>query len=92
MLWSFLILAVVLVGVVVLRSLSKGVRMAFDLVCLMGLSAVLYRDGVTPLFHQPPPTSDPSALWMRAIAIAWWLLGARVTVSVMYFALQHNRR
>jgi small-conductance mechanosensitive channel/CRP-like cAMP-binding protein len=92
MLWSFLILAVALVGIVVLRSLSKGVRMAFDLVCLIGLSAVLYRDGVTPLFHQPPPPSDPSALWLRAIAIAWWFLGARVTVSVMYFALQHNKR
>jgi len=92
MLWSFLILAVALVGIVLLRSLSKRVRSAFDVVCLIGLSAVLYRDGVTPLFHEPPASSDASILWMRAIAIAWWLLGARVAVAVMYFALHHDRR
>ena len=91
MLWSFLILAVALVGIVGLRSFSKRVRIAFDVVCLVGLSAVLYRDGVTPLFHQQLASSDASTTWMRAIAVAWWLLGARVTVSVMYFALRHDR-
>lgn len=91
MLWSFLILAVALVGIVGLRSFSKRVRIAFDVVCLVGLSAVLYRDGVTPLLHQPLASSDVSTTWIRAIAVAWWLLGARVTVSVMYFALHHDR-
>ena len=92
MLWSFLILAIALVGIVLLRSLSKRVRSAFDVVCLVGVSVVLYRDGVTPLFHEPPASSDASILWMRAIAIAWWLLGARVAVAVMYFTLHHDRR
>jgi small-conductance mechanosensitive channel/CRP-like cAMP-binding protein len=92
MLWSFIILALALVGIVVLHSLPQRLRMAFDVVCLVGLSAVLYRDGVTPVFHQPPASLDAASLWMRAIAIGWWLLGARVTVSVMYFALHHDRR
>ena len=91
MLWSFLILAVALVGIVSLRSFSKRVRIAFDVVCLVGLSAVLYKTGITPLFHEPFASSDASTTWMRAIAVAWWLLGARVTVSVMYFALNHDR-
>jgi small-conductance mechanosensitive channel len=91
MLWSFLILAVALVGIVGLRSLAKRVRFAFDVVCLAALSVVLYRDGVTPLLHQTLAPSVALTTWIRAIAVAWWLLGARVTVSVMYFALRHDR-
>jgi small-conductance mechanosensitive channel/CRP-like cAMP-binding protein len=91
MLWSFLIVAVALVGIVGLRSLPKGARFAFDVVCLTGLSAALYRGGVTPLFQPLVASSGASTTWIRVIAVAWWLLGARVTVSVMYFALQHDR-
>jgi small-conductance mechanosensitive channel len=92
MLWSFSILAVAIVGIVALRSFSKRVRIAFDIVCLVGLSAVLYRNGVTPLFHQTLASSDAPTMWMRTIAVAWWLLSARVTVSIMYFALHHERK
>jgi small-conductance mechanosensitive channel/CRP-like cAMP-binding protein len=91
MLWSLIIVAVALVGIVGLSSLGNGVRFAFDVVCLAGLSAVLYRDGVSPLFHPSLAASDAATTWMRVIVVAWWLLGARVTVAVMYFALQHDR-
>jgi small-conductance mechanosensitive channel/CRP-like cAMP-binding protein len=91
MLWSFLILAVALVGIVALRAMPKRVRIAFDVVCLVGLSAVLYRAGLTPLFHQPLGAMDAPTVWTRGTAIAWWLLSARVTVSLMYFALHHER-
>jgi hypothetical protein len=50
-------------------------------VCLAGLSLVLYRDGVTPLLHPTLASSVALTTWMRATAVAWWLLGARVTVS-----------
>jgi small-conductance mechanosensitive channel/CRP-like cAMP-binding protein len=91
MLWSFLILAVCLVGIVGLRSLSKRVRFAFDVVCLAVLSILLYRHGISPLLNQPPARSEAVTIWVRAIAVAWWLLGARVTVSVMYFAMRYDR-
>ena len=91
MIWSFLILGVALVGIVGLRSLSTRVRMAFDVLCLTSLTAVLYRAGISPLFQQPLSTAVGLTTWMRAITVAWWLLGARVTVSVMYFALHHDR-
>ena len=91
MLWSFLIVAAALVGIVGLRSLANGVRFTFDAVCLAGLSAVLYRHGVTPLFHPQLAATDAPITWLRLIVVAWWLLGARVTVSAMYFALQHDR-
>src|ERR1700744_427539 len=90
MLWSFLALAVALVGIVGLRALPKRIRLTFDAGCLLGLSAVLYHIGVTPLFHQPLGAVDAPSVWMRGMAIAWWLLSARVTVSLMYFALRHE--
>ena len=92
MLWPFAILTVTLVGIVALRSFPKRLRIIFDSVCLAGVSVVLYRDGMTPLFHEPLGTAGATAVWTRLIAMAWWLLGARVTVSVMYFALHHDRK
>jgi small-conductance mechanosensitive channel/CRP-like cAMP-binding protein len=91
MLWSFLVLAVALLGIIGLRAMPKRVRIAFDVVCLVGLSAVLYRAGLTPLFNQPLGALDAPTVWTRGMAIAWWFLGARVTVSLMYFALHHER-
>ena len=91
MLWSFLTLAVAITGIIGLRSAPKRVRIAFDAACLVALSVVLYRASVTPLFHQPLASSTASMTWLRATAVAWWLLAARVTVSVMYFALHHDR-
>lgn len=91
MLWTFLTLAVAIVGVVGLRSSPKRVQIAFDAACLAALSVVLYRASVTPFFHQPLGASDSSMTWLRATAVVWWLLAARVTVWVMYFAFRYDR-
>jgi small-conductance mechanosensitive channel/CRP-like cAMP-binding protein len=91
MLWSFLVLAVVLLGILGLRAMPKRIRFAFDAVCLVGVSVQLHRAGLTPLFHEALGATDALNIWTRAIAIAWWLLSARVTVSLMYFVLHHER-
>jgi small-conductance mechanosensitive channel len=91
MLWSFLTLVVAIVGIIGLRSSSKRVRIAFDFACLAALSVVLYRAGVTPLFDKPLSSAGSAGIGLRATAVAWWLLAARVTVSVMYFAFDHDR-
>jgi small-conductance mechanosensitive channel/CRP-like cAMP-binding protein len=87
-LWSALILAITLAGILTLRTLSKRVRIVFDVVCLAALTALLYRRGISPLFHAA--ASDASALWLRAVIVTWWLVGARVVVAVLYFALHHD--
>ena len=89
-LWSALILTITLAGILTLRALSKRVRIAFDIVCLAALTTLLYRRGLSPFFHAA--ASDGSAIWLRAVIVTWWLVGARVVVSVLYFTLHHDSR
>jgi small-conductance mechanosensitive channel len=89
-LWSALILAITLAGILTLRTLSKRVRIVFDVVCLAALTMLLYRRGISPFFHAA--ASDDSVLWLRAVIVAWWLVGGRVVVAVLYFALHHDGR
>ncbi len=74
-----------------LRPFPPRVRNLFDFVCFVGATFILFR-------HQTPPLPDnagaanASSLWLHAVAGIWWLLGARVLVSLMSFALNYNRR
>jgi len=52
--WSVAILVAAAAGVVALRTLSGRIRMAFDIVCLIALSAVLHQPGATPLLAFSP--------------------------------------
>src|SRR5262249_26074986 len=91
-LWSVGILAVTLAGILGLRTLSPRVRIAFDIVCLIALSDALYQHGVTPFAQLPSGTPETSAVWLRVMTVAWWLLSARVLVAILYFAISQNRR
>ena len=84
------ILAITLAGILTVRTLSKRVRIAFDIVCLAALTTLLYRRGISPFFHGA--ASDASVIWLRAVIVAWWLVAARVVVAVLYFTLHHDRR
>ncbi len=90
--WSVAIVAITILGIVILRSFPKRVRVVFDIACFAALSVALYRSGITPLFDSPISPADTSALWSRAIALTWWLLGARFAVAILYFTLDHDRR
>lgn len=85
------IVGFVLVSYIALRPFSTQVRHLFDLLCFAGASLILFWHNTLPL-----PGNDgagnPSSLWLHAVAGIWWLLGARVLVAVMSFALNHNRR
>jgi small-conductance mechanosensitive channel len=86
------LVALAAVGTLALRRVSDLVRVAFDTVCFAAISAYLLRESVAPIF---PPLSEPidaRALWLRAAAGAWWLLGARILVSGLRFVLQRDRR
>jgi small-conductance mechanosensitive channel/CRP-like cAMP-binding protein len=75
-----------------MRALPGRIRVAFDLVCLATAGAVLYQHGVTPLTLPAIGASDSPAIWLRALAVAWWILGARVIVVALYFTLRHDRK
>jgi small-conductance mechanosensitive channel/CRP-like cAMP-binding protein len=89
--WSVGILVATAAGILCVRTLSPRVRLAFDVVCLVALSLVLYERGATPLLPSIG-TPDRSAMWLRFIAVAWWLVTARVVVAILYFTLRHDRR
>jgi small-conductance mechanosensitive channel/CRP-like cAMP-binding protein len=91
-LWSVGILGVTVAGILGVRTLPGHVRAAFDLVCLAAAGVVLYQHGVTPLALPTLGSSNSPEIWLRAVAVAWWLLSARVIVAVLYYTLRHDRK
>jgi small-conductance mechanosensitive channel/CRP-like cAMP-binding protein len=86
-----LILGFVIVSYIALRPFPSRVRYLFDFVCFVSATLILIR-------HQTPPlpgngeAANATSLWLHAVAGIWWLLGARVLVTVMSFTLNRNRR
>jgi small-conductance mechanosensitive channel len=90
--WSVAILVGAAAGLLALRTLSSRIRIAFDVVWLVALSAVLHQRGAMPLLASSAAAPDPATVWLRVLVVAWWLVSARVVVGVLYFALRHDRR
>jgi len=75
-----------------LRKLPQGARMPLDVVCLVAAGVVLYEHHITPIALPAIGSPDAPAMWLRAFAVTWWILGARVIVAILYFALHHDRK
>lgn len=86
------ILGVAVAGILSVSTLPRRVRVAFDVLCLAAAAVVLYHHGVTPLTLPSIGSSNSPAIWLRAVAVAWWILSARVIVAVLYYTLQHDRK
>ena len=88
-----ILLAITLTGLLLFRGLPVRIRAAFDIACFAAISLYLLDHQIFPLF--PPLKPGPvesGALWLRAIGGAWWLLGARILVGGIWFALHRDRR
>ena len=92
LLWSVAILGVTLTGILGVRALPERVRVAFDVVCLAAAGVVLYQHTVTPLMLAPIGAANSPAIWLRAVAVAWWILSARVIVAALYYTLRIDRK
>jgi small-conductance mechanosensitive channel len=75
-----------------LRKLPQGARMPIDVVCLVAAGVVLYEHHITPVALPAMGSPDAPAMWLRAFAVTWWILSARVIVAILYFALHHDRK
>jgi small-conductance mechanosensitive channel/CRP-like cAMP-binding protein len=84
--------AATVLGVLGLQPFSYRVRITIDTICFLVISSLLFTQGVSPVFPPLPPAPDSEALWLRALGGAWWLLGARIIVAVLWFTLQRNGR
>ena len=79
-----------LVAVLALRRLPRSVRIAFDLLCFMAISIYLLKMGVSPFLEATRGALPSNLLALRVVACAWWLLGARVLIAVLWFSLHRN--
>jgi small-conductance mechanosensitive channel/CRP-like cAMP-binding protein len=84
------LVATAVAGVLALRRLSDLARVTFDIVCFAAISAYLLKEGVAPIFPSLAEPIDSRALWLRAAAGAWWLLGARIAVYGLRFVLHRD--
>ena len=85
------ILGFVIVSYIALRPFPSRIRYLFDFVCFVGATFILFRHQSSPLPGGGGAADAPSS-WLHAVAGIWWLLGARVLVAIMSFALHYNRR
>src|ERR1700693_5955645 len=86
------IIAFLVVSFLALRPFAKRVRITFDVVCFIALSALLLQRRASPFLSSATGELDSAALWLRAIAGLWWLLGARVVVFALSFTINRNSR
>jgi small-conductance mechanosensitive channel/CRP-like cAMP-binding protein len=86
------LVAITAIGVLSLRHFSDRVRLAFDAAVFAAISIYILRRGVSPIFAPPAGQLDSVALWMRAIGGAWWFLGARLTVTILWLSFRRDRR
>jgi small-conductance mechanosensitive channel len=86
-----LIIGFVIVSYMALRPFPPRIRYVFDFVCFVGATFILVGHRTLPLPGNGG-AADTTSLWLHAVAGIWWLLGARVLVAVMSFALNHNRQ
>jgi small-conductance mechanosensitive channel/CRP-like cAMP-binding protein len=92
LLWSVAILGVTVAGILGVRALPERVRVTFDVLCLAAAGVVLYQHTVTPLTLPPIGSANSPAIWLRAVAVAWWILSARVIVAALYYTLRIDRK
>ena len=86
------LLAVAIIGVLGLRRFSERVRIGFDAFCFLAISLYFLRQGAFPIFPPLSSSADSTAMWLRAVGGAWWLLGSRVVVAGLQFVLYRDRR
>src|ERR1700738_801617 len=77
------IFAITLAVILGLRTLPQGARTPLDVVCLIAAGVVLYEHHITPIALPVMGSPDAPAMWLRAFAVTWWILSARVIVAVL---------
>ncbi|MGU7773854.1 cyclic nucleotide-binding domain-containing protein [Burkholderia sp. MR1-5-21] len=86
-----MLIAITVAGVLGLRRFSDRVRIAFDVACFLAISFYFHKQGIVlPVFPPLQDHADTAGVWLRAIGGAWWLLGSRIVVAGLSFALHRD--
>ncbi|MBC9031844.1 mechanosensitive ion channel [Sphingomonas sp. JC676] len=77
------LLAATSASLLIVRSRSAPVRLAVEILLLVAVGAELLWQGISPLPRTAELPSGNEAAWLRALAVLWWLIGARVVVTAL---------
>jgi small-conductance mechanosensitive channel len=86
------LLILVLVTVVVVRSRPTVTKIACEVALLALIGGVLVARGTSPLTIDDGLMQAPDAPWLRAIAVVWWLIGARLVATLTVLGLGRDAR
>jgi small-conductance mechanosensitive channel/CRP-like cAMP-binding protein len=89
---SLVLLAGTVIALIVTRTRGLLVQMAVETVLLLAVGALLLWQGTSPL---PLFGNIPVGLagaWSRALAVTWWLIGARLVVNITVIARGRDPR
>ncbi|USI74988.1 cyclic nucleotide-binding domain-containing protein [Sphingomonas morindae] len=88
------LVAATLLGVWAVRARPAAQRLAAECVLLLAIAALLMARGTAPL-PSARPLAGPDGPWLRALAVMWWLVGARLVATASALALgrdAHSRQ
>jgi len=86
------LLALTLICVFVARSRSTSTKLVIELVMLLVIGGCLVARGTSPLPMGGEFARNPEAAWLRALAVVWWLIGARLIATISALALGRDAR
>jgi len=81
-----------LIWVFVVRSRSIAVKLASEALMLGTIGACLIIRGTSPLPTGIELAHGVDAAWLRALAVVWWLVGARLAATVSILGLRRDAR
>lgn len=87
-----ILLLIALVAIAVARSRSIAVRIGCEATLLVLIGAALIVRGASPLMIDLPKQEAFLAPWLRALAVVWWLIAARLTTTLTGLGLGHDVR
>jgi small-conductance mechanosensitive channel/CRP-like cAMP-binding protein len=86
------LLAATIASLLLVRSRPAPVRLAVEILLFVAVGAELLWRGVSPLLRAEELPAGNEAAWLRALAVLWWLIGARVVVTMLALLKARDRR
>jgi small-conductance mechanosensitive channel len=87
-----IMLGLTVVALVMIRARSAPIRLLIEGLLLLALCGCFALWTVSPLPSDGDLAHRPDAFWLRALAVVWWLVAARVVASLTAIALGRDAR